>query len=76
MAEVTRAVRAAGDGSSDTRAAGRVTTALDTLLTHLVRAHARCQDVADKDWAGGATAEREADIDRIIESVRAETTTP
>jgi hypothetical protein len=160
LAEVTRAVRAVGDGSSDTRAAGRVRTALDTLLTHLVRAHDRCQDVADQDWAdyrarldiglddlraeiarstdpgddgaelekvlfvhcsrleldgwrlhldavahgggrsaddrrnvqelvtyaareldtysrdGGATAEREADIDRIIESVRAETTTP
>jgi hypothetical protein len=137
-----------------------VRTALDTLLTHLVRAHDRCQDVADQDWAdyrtrldiglddlrteiarstdpgddgaelekvlfvhcsrleldgwrlhldtaahgvgdgadgsrsalelvtsasgeldaysrdGGATAERAADIDRIIESVRAESATP
>ncbi|WP_433298619.1 hypothetical protein ACQPZQ_21515 [Pseudonocardia sp. CA-142604] len=51
LAEVTRAVRAAADGASDTRAAGRVRAALDTLLTHLVRAHDRCQDVVDQDWA-------------------------
>ncbi|HEY4419846.1 MAG TPA: hypothetical protein VGN22_10025, partial [Pseudonocardia sp.] len=67
LAEVTRAVRAAADGSSDTSAAGRVRTALDTLLTHLVRAHDRCQDVADRDWADYRTR-----LDIGLDDLRAE----
>jgi hypothetical protein len=67
LAEVTRAVRAAADGSSGTRAAGRVRTALDTLLTHLVRAHDRCQDVTDQDWA-----DYRARLDIGLDDLRAE----
>jgi hypothetical protein len=67
LAEVTRAVRAVGNGSSDTGAPGRVRTALDTLLTHLVRAHARCQNVADQDWAG-----YRARLDIGLDDLRAE----
>ena len=67
MAEVTRAVRAVGDGSSDTGAAGRVKAALDTLLTHLVRAHARCQDVENQGWA-----DYRARLDIGLDDLRAE----
>jgi hypothetical protein len=67
LAEVTSSVRAAADGSSATGAAGRVRTALDNLLTHLVRAHARCQDVADKDWADYRTR-----LDIGLDDLRAE----
>ena len=44
-----------------------MTTALDTLLTHLVRAHARCQDVPDQDWA-----DYRARLDIGLDDLRAE----
>jgi hypothetical protein len=67
LADVTRAVRAVAHGASDIRAAGRVRTALDTLLTHLVQAHARRQDVADQDWADYRTR-----LDIGLDDLRAE----
>jgi hypothetical protein len=67
LAEVTRAVRAAAEGSSGARVAEHVRTALDTLLTHLVRAHDRCQDVADRDWADYRTR-----LDIGLDDLRAE----